>query len=137
MIDDDLPQGQEDDAAELVESAQGDAAERATVERKAKRIARERRETDAFWRQTFASEIGRRAMWGLLQAGHWTETRFAVGPNGFPQVESTWFAAGEQALAQRLHDTWDIIDHEGVYRMKCEHDPRYANAPELRKQGGA
>ena len=132
MNDDDLPQGH-DENNELPEVAPEDAAEMATVCRKAKRIERFKREGHAFWRQVFATEVGRREMWGLLQAGHWTETRFAVGPNGFPQVESTWFAAGEQALAQRLHDTWDIIDHEGVYRMKCEYDPRYANAPSLRK----
>lgn len=104
------------------------------VESEAKRIRRYKREAGEFWRGVFASEVGRREMWAILQAGHWSETKFACGPNGFPQPEATWFAAGEQALAQRLHDSWDIIDHEGVHLMKREHDPRYPKP--IRKGGG-
>jgi hypothetical protein len=119
------------------EAEPDNVADRRHRERKEKRIARQKREGAQFWRGVLATEVGRREVWGILRAGHWTETRFSCGPNGFPQTEATWFAAGEQALAQRFHDTLDIIDHEGLYLMKTEHDPRYADANPLRKKEGA
>lgn len=95
------------------------------IETKKRRIAREKREAEDFWRAVFASEVGRREMWGILAAGHFTETRFGVGPTGFPQPEASWFHAGEREIVQRLYDSWQIRDHKGVFLMRCEHDSRF------------
>lgn len=83
------------------------------------------RESEKFWRDIFESELGRREMWGLLQSAHAFEERFACGPNGFPQVEATWLHAGEQALGQRLYQTWLVRFPELVALMHSENDVRF------------
>ncbi len=139
MNDDDLDLNPPDDEPvdEPADGAPRNVADRRKVESETKRLRRWKREGDEFWRGVFASEVGRREMWAVLQAGHWGQTKFACGPNGFPQPEATWFALGEQTYAQRLHDSWDIIDHEGVYLMKVEKDTRYGQSHPPRKKDGA
>lgn len=107
-----------------------DDAEKRKVERKRTKAAREADEDLRFWRDCLASHIGRRALYRMFeQAGLWTQP-FACGPNGFPQPEATWFKAGERALAGRLHDFLQIVDHGAVYDMLCENNhPGFANAP--------
>jgi hypothetical protein len=111
----------EDDGSEPLPNA---ADERAIK----KRISKARRsqiEAERFWKSVFADEIGRREMWGILQAAHAFEERFACGPNGFPQPEATWFQAGIQSVGQRLFQSWMLLDREGVFLMLDEHDPRF------------
>ena len=134
MSDEDDPEI-ESPIAEQEPGEPDDAASERQAERKEKRLARWRREDHKFWRDALATEIGRRAVWQILQAGHFTEQRFACGPNGFPQSEATWFEAGKRAVVQDIHNSLDVIDHEGVYLMKCEKDPRYAKAKLLSKKG--
>lgn len=85
------------------------------------------RESDRFWLTVFSTEAGRREMWGILTAAHTFEERFAVGPNGFPQSEATWFHAGEQAFGQRLYQKWLAQDPENVILMHIENDARFAH----------
>lgn len=126
MIDDDdqsdNPQG------ELLPAEQPtvDAGTRKGVRQQkfnAKRLALQGEE---FWRKVLADPVGRREVWGLLTAGHAFDTQFACGPNGFPQVEATWFKAGEQAFALRFYHTLCKIDHANVFLMHDEHDARFA-----------
>lgn len=121
MIDDDAPESEPEDVLQGGDNA----ADAKQVKRKTDRVKLEKRKIDEFWKSVFASPIGRSEMWAILTAGHCFEERFACGPNGFPHGEATWFAAGEQALAQRLYDSWQIKDHAGVYLMRCENDPRF------------
>jgi len=100
--------------------------------RRRSRIEEEERELREFWGAVFASPVGRRAMWALLEMGHRKDTRFACGPNGFPHPEATWFHAGEQALAQRQFSLFRKYAREGVMVMEDEHDPDFM-AP--RKRG--
>jgi len=102
------------------------AGERGRLRGQRRRQAVEREEARRFWREVFASEIGRREMWGLLQAAHTFSPVFACGPNGFPQAEATWYEAGQQGFGQRLWRTWLQFDPEGVVRMMQE------NASDLR-----
>lgn len=113
------------------------AADPAGKRRQETRIKREVREAREFWQSVFASPVGRREMWGILQAGHAFEERFACGPNGFPQPEATWFHAGEQAFVQRLGMSWSVLDRAGYFLMLDEHDPRFAKPRPPRKRRDA
>jgi hypothetical protein len=97
-----------------------------------KRAAEKQRQTvesgDAYWRRQLADPVGRREIWGIITSAHTFETQFACGPNGFPQPEHTWFAAGEQQWGQRFYLKMQRIDREGVWRMQDEHDPTFAKA---------
>jgi hypothetical protein len=109
------------------------------VEQVKKLNARERDRHDAqqFWKAVFASEVGRREMWRVLEACHTFSPVFACGPTGFPQPEATWFHAGEQAVGQRLYQSWALLDRAGMFAMLDEHDPRFTKpkAPAKRKRG--
>ena len=115
------PDEVEDDDGEGVEQA----AAPETPKTKRARIKFEQEQERLFWQQVFAHPVGRRAMWGILSAAHAFEERFACGPNGFPQPEATWFHAGEQALGQRLFQTWLAAEPQGVTLMLFEHDSRF------------
>lgn len=112
----------------------GDGSDRPQIENAASPKAQRRRkltaklrqrEHEQFWRAVLASETGRREIWGLLASAHTFEERFACGPNGFPQVEATYFHAGEQAFGQRFYQTLLILDLEGVRAMHAENDHRF------------
>lgn len=97
-------------------------------ESKKDRAERERREADNFWRDCLSSVIGRRELW-LLAAGatgaHAFETRFASGPNGFPDPNATWHAKGEQDFGLRLYHQWLRLDPSAVSKMHHENDVRF------------
>lgn len=84
------------------------------------------REDALFLLSLLRNEAGRRFLWGILTAAHAFEERFACGPNGFPQVEATWFEAGIQSLGQRLYQTWLRTDPLAVAAMHRENDPRFS-----------
>jgi hypothetical protein len=114
-----------DPNAEPGELEQADAGDPAVLKRKLTKAAIRSRESERFWRGIFADPVGRREMWGILQQAHAFEEIFSCGPNGFPQPEATWFHAGEQALGQRLYQSWILLAREGVFMMQDEHDPRF------------
>lgn len=83
---------------------------------------------DDFWRRVLADEVGLEIVWGLLTDAHTFETRFACGPNGFPQTEATWFHAGRQEFGLALYHKLLQIDVAAVQRMHALHDPRFPKA---------
>ena len=99
---------------------------------------RKQRETkqDAtkFWAGVFATAIGRREMWNLLQEAGAFEVQFACGPNGFPQVEATWFKAGASNYGLRLYHSWLLAEPEGVRQMHIENDSRWAKPKRRQKR---
>lgn len=109
-------------------------AEQPTVDAGSPRAVRKRltrlqileREEARFWQGVFQSEVGRRCMWRLLSEGHPFDTKFACGPNGFPQTEATWFHAGEQQLALRMYQKWLADFPLEVMQMHRERDPRFS-----------
>lgn len=103
-----------------------DAGDPATIKRRTRKLEFQQQQAADFWKRVFASEVGRREMWNILQACHTFETKFACGPTGFPQPEATWFHAGEASIGERLFHSWSRIDRDGVWRMLDEHDARYA-----------
>jgi hypothetical protein len=102
-----------------------DAADEVAITAKRRRTRRRVNLAVEFWRDVFASEVGRAEMWKLLQDTHAFEERFACGPNGFPQTEATWFHAGEMAFGLRLYHSWLALDHAGVALMHSENDSRF------------
>lgn len=111
----------------------GDAAANRRIRDRARREAKER---TAFWRAVLADKVGRREVWNMIagsQWGHAFNTAFACGPNGFPQPEATWFAAGAQDLALRLYHDLLRLDVRGIEVMHREHDPRFAPLPKRQK----
>lgn len=126
MSDDDEPQTDDDDEVREPPVVQATAVE--TPKQRARRERdgeREQRRAKQFWSGVLADEAGRREIWKLLQASHTFEERFACGPNGFPQVEATWFHAGEQSFGQRLYRMLARLDRAGVLTMHDHHDPEF------------
>lgn len=127
MPDDDAltPEGEEPEIPNAADEA---------GQRKVKRESRRSKEqAKDFWRRVLADPIGPREIWALLQSCHTFEERFACGPNGFPQVEATWFEAGQQAFGQRLYQTLILYDREAVFKMHDQFDPRFAKPKAARK----
>jgi len=114
------------DPAELLPAEQQTiSADDPETERKRKtRIRQEFDEASAFWKSILGTKVGRREIWKLLSDSHAFEDRFACGPNGFPQVEATWFQAGEKSFGQRLWLTLQRYDVDSVLLMHREHDTR-------------
>jgi hypothetical protein len=119
-----------DEENETPLGAPDDAASTKGLKRKRKRKADVEREAVAFWKSVFATRAGRREMYALLADSGLFATPFAVGPNGFPQPEATWYKAGQHAFGQRLFFQWTRIDRARVFLMLDEHDPYFAkNVP--------
>lgn len=114
------------DPAELPPAEQQTvSADDPETERKRKtRIRQEFDEATVFWKSILGTEVGRREIWKLLSDSHTFEDRFACGPNGFPQVEATWFQAGEKSFGQRFWLTLQRYDVDSVLLMHREHDAR-------------
>lgn len=103
------------------------AAEPAALAAKQATLRGYAKERERFWRTVLADPVGRRELWNIIGVeAHAFETRFACGPNGFPQPDATWAAHGEQMLGQRLYQTLQTIDFEGAFLMLAEHDSRFA-----------
>jgi hypothetical protein len=120
--------GHEDDDAlpdQPPEAAASAVSHRANAKKK-KRNVEETLEGAEFWRAVLADPIGRRELWKLFQAGHIFETRFECGPNGFPQVEATWFRAGEQDFARRIYQMFERIDPAAIIAMHQDFDASFA-----------
>lgn len=124
--DDDEPYDQDQPEPLASEQPTVDAGSPRAVKKRQTKLQIQAREEERFWHGVFSDEIGRRCMWKLLQAGHPFDTRFACGPNGFPQAEATWFHAGEQDFALRMYQAWLAAHPLEVMAMHHEHDPRFS-----------
>jgi hypothetical protein len=103
-------------------------AEEREYKRRGDRARIEALEADAFWKMVLGSEVGRREMWRIISgsgAGHAFETRFACGPNGFPDDRAAWYARGEQDLGLRLYHEWLRRDPSAIALMHQENDHRF------------
>jgi len=107
-------------------AVQPDAADPRDLRKRRARKKIVAREDEIFIRRLLAAPEGRRFLWGILAAAHTFEERFSIGGYGFPIEQEIWFNAGQQQLGQRLYQTWDFLDHEGVSLMLREHDARFS-----------
>lgn len=128
MTDDppnDDPEAEPRADAPLPDQARAD--DPATARRQRTKRAKAEDEARAFWTAVFADPVGRREMWGLLEAARWREDDFACGPTGFPYPEAAWFRLGEKRLAERVFMSWMKLARDGALLMLDEHDPRFAD----------
>lgn len=99
-----------------------DAGTKRGVRKQVLTAKRKQVQAEDFYRQIFASEVGRREMWDILKSLGTFDTVFATGPNGFPNEMATWFQAGQREAGQRLWKSWLKLDKDGVLLMMTEHD---------------
>jgi len=123
-----IPEEEEEVVEELIEavSPNDNAADGKKVAQRRQKLKTAEKQEVEFWRQAMSSEIGRRAIWKLLAQANTFEQRFACGPNGFPQVEATWFQAGEQSFGLRLYHMLARNDRILLLKMHDENDPYYS-----------
>jgi len=128
------PNEEDDDDGAPAEQPTVDASNK-TTHRSAqiKRIV-EAEQVRRFWSNALRDPVGQRVLWQLLADLHTFEERFACGPNGFPQPEATWFAAGEQAVGLRLHRTFARHDREALFAMHDKFDPAFAQPKPPRRK---
>lgn len=110
-----------------------DAADPAVAKRRKTEVSLESREAIAFWVGVLSDPIGRREMWRMFDAAGVFKAVFQTGPNGFPQPEATWFAAGQKAFGESLYLNLSRIDRPHILEMHAEHDDRFS-FPELPKK---
>ena len=129
------------DAEDLTDEIEDDAPTEDSTDarayaRKLSKIEQDKAEAKLFWKQALAHPIGRREIWRILDAAHPFETKFACGPNGFPNEQATWFHAGQQEFGLRLYHSLLLLNREGVLLMQDENDSRFAKpAPPKAKRG--
>lgn len=111
-------------------NAPDDAASPKGLKRKRRRKADVERDSTSFWKGVFADRIGRREMYALLAESGLKDTFFAVGPNGFPQLEASMYKRGSHDYGYKLFLQWLRVDRLGVMTMLDENDPYFMkNAP--------
>ncbi len=87
-----------------------------------------------FWKRSLADPVGRKALWELLTSLGTFEDKYGVGPNGFPNVESTWAAYGQRSFGLRFYRTLMLADRAGIALMHDECDPDFiANNPKPKR----
>lgn len=111
-----------DDASE----DQTSVAEPAAVRKRRVTQKMREREDARFLDTLLADEAGRRFLWRILTTAGTFNEPFAVGPNGFPQPEATWFSWGKKELGLNLYHTWLRTSPEAVSAMHRENDPRFS-----------
>lgn len=125
---DDLPPDQPDDGS-ANEPLVLDARAARVYESKKRRVERERKEGEEFWRKALNTFVGRREIWRLLTDARTFEERFASGPNGFPNSQATDYYRGERDFGLRLYQKLLVIDLEHVSQMHIENDTRFVRPP--------
>ena len=121
--EDDLDQSEGESSRETE-----DAGDELSVRRKRElgKLAKENERN--FWKRSLADPVGRKALWDLLTALGTFEDKYGVGPNGFPNVESTWAAYGQKSFGLRFYRTLMLADRDGVAAMHDECDPDFIAA---------
>ena len=120
-----------DDEADLTVEEQPtvNVAEISSVRKQKRTKASRELEAKNFWKAVFADPVGRREMWGILSVCHPFETKYGIGPTGFPNDKASDAYMAEQQIGLRLFLSWQAMDFDGVSRMVREHDPRFAEKP--------
>lgn len=103
----------------------GAAVDAKRHESQKKRQQRQEREDREFFHLMVSSEAGRRFMWSILNEAKPFETRFGVGPTGFPDPMATQYYQGEKDLGLRLYHTWLARAPSETTAMLLENDKRF------------
>jgi hypothetical protein len=124
-LSDDIPEAASAEAGESVEpeGTNPNAADPRSLRRIRNKARREAEAASEFWRGIFSTEIGRREMWDILAAASIFSVRFECTRTGHPQLEGSWYHAGQRDFGLRLYRSWMRFCPEGVMLMQQEHDP--------------
>jgi hypothetical protein len=130
----------EDEAAGAVadDTPADDAGSKRGYTRKLNDIERRQAEALTLWNAIFGTEIGRREMWGVLQAAKTFTFEFGCTPTGFAHPQATWAEFGTQQYGWRLFKSWKKLCPHGVMLMLEENDPDFKPPPKptrRRKKG--
>lgn len=129
LPDDDPP---EDDPAQVPDEIEPDSPvdkdrrDNARRESQARRIKREAKEGEAFWRDALASPVGRRELWALLGDLSTFRERYATSPNGGSAPEKQDYWRGQRDAGLALWRKLMRLDAQNVLLMHTEHDPEVA-----------
>lgn len=105
--------------------------QRSAVEGKRERRAREsvaekdRRELAAWLSKQLADPIGRKFLWGLLEASDAFSIQLGFGPHGHPHPEGSWLNLGRHEFGQRLYHSWSALDRAGTLSLMDEFHPHF------------
>lgn len=117
--------GEDEQGTTLPPDETPDAADPNSINRKRRKQKQAEDKVGDFWRYVMSLEIGRAAMWDLLNAAGVFETKFASTPVGFPSNAKTWFHLGEKSLGDRLHRTLMKADPAALMVLYREHHPDF------------
>jgi len=90
-------------------------------------------EEAAFWQHIFASPVGRRAMWKLLNEFNTFKTVFATTGSGVPDPLATWYGHGQQMTGQAIYQRWLVRHTAEIGLMHQECDDRLKPPPKPRR----
>lgn len=144
MNDDDEPifvSGEDEEAgAAASDTPADDAGSKRGYTRKVNEIERREAEARTFWNEVFATELGRREMWGILAAAKTFNFEFGCTPSGAAHPQATWTEFGQQQYGWRLFRSWKKLVPRGVMLMLDENDPDLKPIPKpsrRRRKGDA
>ena len=125
MSDEPFADPPEDDGSELQPDQTYNAADPVSNRKRQRKSVREEAERRRFWEGIFASEVGRREMWAILQASGAFENRFATTGTGFPDPLATYLHLGQTKFGLWLYHEWTRNARDGVLAMMDEFHPQF------------
>lgn len=85
-------------------------------------------EAREFWQLVFSTPVGRREMYALLEACHWSGQTHMAGPNGTPDPAASQYRTGQRDLGINLFLNWLRLNREGVMLMLDENEAAFIKA---------
>lgn len=81
-----------------------------------------------WWKRCLSDPIGRREIWKIINDRcRAFNTTFAVGPSGFPQIEASWFHAGEKSVGLDMYHRIMALCPKEIILMHQENDFRFSD----------
>lgn len=117
----------DDDSIELPDAVVDNAADAQQIAAKHRKVKFDEKREAEFWQRSLSDPVGRQAIWNLLQSAKtFGPQPFGVGPNGFPQAEASFYAAGQRDFGLRLYHMLAKFDRLSVFKMHDENDSYFA-----------
>lgn len=77
----------------------------------------------------FASPVGRKAMWQILEEAGTFQVLFGHVNGNAPDPIASWFNAGKRELGLSLYHSWMRANRDGVLLMLDEHHGAFKPVP--------
>jgi hypothetical protein len=123
-----------DDGTAPTEQPTSDATKATTAHKQRVKALSEWEKARDFWSRSLRDRVGGPIIFDLLRSlGVFEDSKFACGPNGFPQPEATWHAMGQRDFGIRLYHTLVKHDREAIFALHDQLDHRFARPKTARK----